>query len=46
MRPQYNRPHRMVETTVKPKNRYQAMLYFGTGQFQSTMLKMLVIEIR
>ena len=45
-RPQYSRPHRIVYTTVKPKNRYHARLYFTTGQFQSTMLKMLVIEIR
>ena len=46
MRPQYRRPHRIVETTVKPKNRYQARLYLTIGQFQSSTLKMLVIEIR
>ena len=31
-RPQYNRPHNTVVTTVKPANRYHARLYLNTGR--------------
>jgi hypothetical protein len=31
---------------VKPKNRYHARLFMTLGRFQSSTLKMLVIEIR
>src|SRR5262245_26425401 len=45
MRPQYRRPHKIVEATVNTAKRYQARLNLKIGRFRLTRPKMLTIEI-
>src|SRR5882724_10092184 len=45
MRPQYRRPQRTVDTTVKIASRYQATLYLKIGRSRLIRPKMLTIVI-